>query len=152
MKVLAMPSFWAKIIVNACYFDPEALPMPLFWPEGIANAFFFTLNGKFSLSIGMIMPLGWGEITGIIPKLVTQGSFRFPLVTYGFATYDTWGIQLGFRDTLGIIFSFHLWQATCENKKTVPSLSLKALRQSLGLPITCFIWKLIILWITRSLW
>ena len=52
--------------------------MHSFWPEGIGNAFFFTLNGKFSLTIGMIMPLGWGEVTGIIPKLVTQGPFGFP--------------------------------------------------------------------------
>ena len=58
LKALAMPSFWAKIIANACHFDPKALPMPFFWPEGIANAFLFTLNGKFSLTIGMIMPLG----------------------------------------------------------------------------------------------
>ena len=44
----------------------------------IANAFFFTRNGKFSLTIGMIMPLGCGEVTRIIPKLVTQGLFWFP--------------------------------------------------------------------------
>jgi hypothetical protein len=100
-----MPSFWAKNIVNACHFDPKALPMPFFWPEGIVNAILFTLNGKFSLIIGMIMPLGWGEVIGIIPKLVTQGPFGSPLVTCGFATCDSWGIQMGFRD-LWIIFSF----------------------------------------------
>ena len=38
--------------------------MPFFRPEDIANAFLLTLNGKFSLTIGMIMPLGWGEGTG----------------------------------------------------------------------------------------
>ena len=52
------------------------------------------------------MPLGWGEVTGIIPKLVTQGPFQF----------SKWA----FVTRLGIIFSFHLWQATREMKKPMP--------------------------------
>ena len=68
LKALSMPFFWAKIIANACNSDPNALSMPSFSPW----------NGKFSLTIGMIMPLGWGEVTGIIPKLVAQGPFGFP--------------------------------------------------------------------------
>ena len=78
VKALAMPSFWPEGIGNAFLLSKNHCKCLSFWPEGIANAFFFTLNGKFSLTIGMIMPLGWGEVTGIIPKLVTQGPFGFP--------------------------------------------------------------------------
>ena len=96
VKALAMPSFWPEGIDNAFILSKNQCECLSFWPEGIANAFLFTLDGKFSLTIGMIMPLGWGEVTGIIPKLVTQGPFRFP-------TCDTWRIQMGFCDSLGII-------------------------------------------------
>ena len=33
LKALAMPSLWAKIIANACHFDPKVLPMPFFSPQ-----------------------------------------------------------------------------------------------------------------------
>ena len=78
LKALPMTSFWPEGIGNAFLLSKNHCKCLSFWPEGIANAFLFTLNGKFSLTIGMIMPLGWGEVTGIIPKLVTQGSFWFP--------------------------------------------------------------------------
>ena len=78
VKALAMPSFWPEGIDNAFILSKNQCECLSFWPEGIANAFLFTLDGKFSLTIGMIMPLGWGEVTGIIPKLVTQGPFWFP--------------------------------------------------------------------------
>ena len=77
-KSLAMSSFWPEGIGNAFLLSKNHCKCLSFWPEGIANAFLFTSNGKFSLTIGMIMPLGWGEVTEIIPKLVTQGPFGFP--------------------------------------------------------------------------
>ena len=78
-----MPSFWAEGIGNAFLLSKNHCECLSFWPKGIANAFLFTLNGNFSLTIGMIMPLGWAKVTGIIPKLVTQGPF-------GFATRHLW--------------------------------------------------------------
>ena len=73
-----MPSFWPEGIGNAFPLSKNHCKCLSFWPEGIGNAFLFNLHGNFSLTIGMIMPLGWGEVTGIIPKLVTQGPFGFP--------------------------------------------------------------------------
>ena len=73
-----MPSFWPEGIGNAFPLIKNHCKCLSFSPEGIANAFLFPSNGKFSLTIGMIMPLGWGEVTEIIPKLVTQGPFGFP--------------------------------------------------------------------------
>jgi hypothetical protein len=35
---------------------------------------------------------------------------------------------MGFRDSLGIIFSFHSWQATRERKKAVPSPQPKSIK------------------------
>ena len=78
LKELVMPSFWPEGIGNAFPLSKNHCKCLSFWPEGIANAFLFTSNGKFSLTIGMIMPLGWGEVTGTIPKLVTQDPFGFP--------------------------------------------------------------------------
>ena len=72
-----MPSFWPEGIGTAFLLNKNHCECLSFWPEGISNAFLFTLNGKFSLTIGMIMPLAWREVTGIISKLVTQGPFRF---------------------------------------------------------------------------
>ena len=108
LKALAMPSFWPEGIGNAFIWTWRhwhAFPLSKnhckclsFWPEGIANAFLFTSNGKFLLTIGMIMPLSWGEVTGIIPKLVTQGPFGFP-------TLHSW---LRFRDSFGNHFFLSL--------------------------------------------
>jgi hypothetical protein len=53
------------------------------------------------------MPLGCGEVTGIIPKL--PNSQRPILIP-----------QMGFRDSLVVIFSYHSWQATRERKKPMP--------------------------------
>ena len=80
------------------------------------------------------MPLGWGKGKGfflsrvachectekIIPKRVTKAHLDSPRDTRGFATCDSWGIQMGFRDSFGNYFSFHSWQATRERKKPVP--------------------------------
>ena len=118
VKALAMPSFWPEGIDNAFILRKNQCECLSFWPEGIANAFLFTLNGKFSLTIGMIMPLGWGEVTGIIPKLVTQGPFGFP--TRHLWLHHLWLVGNPNGLSLGIIFSFHSWQATRERKKPVP--------------------------------
>ena len=121
LKALAMPSFWPEGIGNAFLLSKNHCEYLSFWPEGIANAFLFTLNGKFSLTIGMIMPLGWGEVTGIIPKLVTQGPFRFP-------TRHLWLCHSWLVARLGINFSFHSWQPTRERKKPVPSPQPKGIK------------------------
>ena len=95
----------SKGISNAFILSKNHCECLSFWPKGIANAFLFTLNGNFSLTIGMIMPLGWANVTGIIPKLVTQGPFGFP-------TCHLWLVTRGeskwaFVTCYGIIFSFH---------------------------------------------
>ena len=71
-------NYLSKAIVNAVTLRKIHSQCLSFWHEGITYFFPFTWNHKFSLTIGMIMPLGWGEVTGIIPKLVTQGPFWFP--------------------------------------------------------------------------
>ena len=111
-----MPSFWPEGIDNTFLLSKNHCKCLSFGPEGIANAFLFTLNGKFSLTIGMIMPLGWGEVTGIIPKLVTLGHIDSSLVTR-----DLWGIQMGFRDSFE---NYFFLSSPCL------SLSLKASRHA----------------------
>ena len=105
--------------------------MPFFWPKGIANAFLFTWNGKFSLTIGMIMPLGWGEVTGIIPKLVTQGPFWFPTRHLWLRHLWLMGNPNGLSWLVGnYFFPFTRGKPLMKGKSPCIRLSLKALRHS----------------------
>ena len=130
VKALAMPSFWPEGIDNAFILSKNQCECLPFWPEGIANAFLFTLDGKFSLTIGMIMPLGWGEVTGIIPKLVTQGPFWFPTCHSWLRHLWLVGNPNGLSWLVGnYFFPFTRGKPLVKGKSPCLCLSLKALRQ-----------------------
>ena len=75
--VLSMPSFWPEGIGNAFlltwrHFEQKSLQMPVILTRRHCQCLYFDLkalsmpsfspDGKFSLTVGMIMPLGWGEV------------------------------------------------------------------------------------------
>ena len=78
------------------------------------------------------MPLGWGEVTGIIPKLVTQGPFGFP-------TRHSWlrhlwlvGNPNGLSWLLWeLFFPFTRGKPLVKGKSPCLRLSLKASRHSI---------------------
>jgi hypothetical protein len=84
------------------------------------------------------MPLGWGEVTGIIPKLVTQGPFGFP-------TRHLWLRHLwlvGNPNGLSwlvwkLFFPFTRGKPLVKGKRPCLCLSLKASRQSLEVRWGC---------------
>ena len=122
-----MPSFWEKsmpklIILTRRHcqclsFDLKTLPMPSCLPEMVNfhyrndNASRLRRSHRNNSQTHHSRPIWIPHSSLVATPLVTRGESKWAFVT-----------------RLGIIFSFHLWQATRERKKPVPSPQPKGIK------------------------